>query len=258
MIRYFLILAIIDMTFINIVFIYALYKKRNDVMDIAWGLGFILLSWSSLILFDHVSYYGIIASILVTLWGLRLSIHIYLRNKNKQEDFRYSSFRQQWGKYFYIKSYIYVYLLQGILLFIISLPIFAINNYSHHKLSLSYCFFIIVWLIGFLCEAISDIQLSYFLKDVSNQGKIMQAGLWAYSRHPNYFGEILQWWALWLMSLSLSINNIIFIVSPIIITYLLIYVSGIPLLEQKMRSKADFHIYKKRVSKIIPLPTRQY
>src|SRR5689334_4097940 len=126
--NYFLLCAVIVLCYMSFWFTLSLIKRRNDVVDIAWGLGFVLLSWTSLLVSEIYNYRGIIVGILVSIWGLRLSSHIYKRNKDKPEDYRYLVWRQTWGKWFYLRSYLQIYILQGIFLFLISLPILIINK----------------------------------------------------------------------------------------------------------------------------------
>lgn len=236
-------------------FIVSLMKKRNDVADVAWGLGFVLMSWSSLFLSDFFGARGILVTILVTIWGLRLSWHIHQRNKNKKEDYRYLNWRKEWGKWFYLRSYFQVYILQGFLLFLIVSPILIINKNFNNQLSYFDFIGLLVWLFGFYFEVVGDAQLAKFIKNPANKGKLMQSGLWSYTRHPNYFGEVTQWWGLWLIALAVNDGWIGFI-SPATITFLILKVSGIPMLEEKMQKKSGFQDYKKRVNKFFPWPNR--
>jgi steroid 5-alpha reductase family enzyme len=239
----------------NFWFIVSLLKKRNDVADIAWGLGFVLVAWASHFIAHEFSLRILIVNTLVTIWGLRLALHIYTRNKGKAEDFRYKAWREQWGKWFLVRSYLQVFLLQGLFLFLISLPVIFINQ-NRGPISIFDFLGIAVWIIGFYFEAVGDWQLSQFIKDPSNKGKIIQSGLWKYSRHPNYFGEVVQWWGIFLMAISLP-NGIITIIGPLTITILILFVSGIRMLEKKYAGRADFEDYKRRTSAFIPLPPKK-
>jgi steroid 5-alpha reductase family enzyme len=198
---------------------------------------------------------GALVGALVSIWGLRLSLHIYNRNKNKVEDYRYLAWRKQWGKWFYIRSYFQVYLLQGIFLFLIVSPVLLINKSAGPPLGLFDIIGILVWFVGFYFEAVGDAQLTRFIKDPANKGKLMQNGLWAYTRHPNYFGEVTQWWGIWIMALSVS-GGWPGIIGPVTITFLILKVSGIPMLEKKMEENPDFAKYKLKTSIFIPLPRK--
>ena len=234
-------------------FIISLILKRNDIADIAWGIGFVLISWSAFIQSNY-STISLLVNILVSIWGIRLSLHIYNRNKGKPEDFRYLNWRNQWEN-FYVRSFLQVFLLQGLFLFIISYPIIFINHISPQKFSLLTLIGILIWLFGFMFETIADYQLTLFKLFPYNKGKIIKTGLWKYSRHPNYFGEVILWWGIFVIALGLE-NGIYCIVSPLLITYLIVFVSGIPMLEEKYKNNQAFEAYKKRTSVFFPLPPK--
>lgn len=249
----FALLAGILFTYMNVWFLISLLKKRNDVADVAWGLGFILLAWTSFALSPTATMRGLIAGVLVTLWGTRLAWHIHERHAGKPEDYRYAAWRAAWGAWFVPRSYVQVYMLQGALLFIIALPLMLINSSAGNAFGALDMLGVLVWLFGFCFEAIGDAQLARFIKNPTNKGKLMQSGLWAYSRHPNYFGEITQWWGLWLMALAIPFGWMS-VLGPLTITFLIVKISGIPLLEKKMEANPAFAAYKKRTSLLIPLP----
>lgn len=236
-------------------FLVSLIRKRNDVADVAWGLGFVLLVWASYGISSDSGVRGLLVGILVTIWGVRLAWHIHRRNRGKAEDYRYLAWRQAWGKWFYIRSYFQVYALQGALLMVIATPIVIINAQAGNGLGLFDLLGALVWITGFIFEAVGDAQLARFIKNPANKGKLMQSGLWAYTRHPNYFGEIVQWWGIWLIAMSVPYGWI-GIIGPITITFLIVKVSGIPLLEQKMAANPDFSEYRQKVSMLIPLPRK--
>lgn len=239
----------------NFWFVVSLIKKRNDVADVAWGLGFVLLAWASFFISNGSCGRGLIVNTLVSIWGLRLAWYIYRRNKGKTEDYRYLTWRQEWGKWFYIRSYVQIYLLQGFFLLIIVSPVLIINRNPGSSLGWLDFIGILIWIFGFSFEVIGDAQLAKFMMNPTNKGKLLQTGLWAYTRHPNYFGEVTLWWGIWLLSLS-SPNGWFTIVGPLTITILILKVSGIPLLEKKMENNPDFEKYKRKVSVFIPLPTK--
>jgi len=244
-------MAVIIFVYMNAWFLVSIVRKRNDGVDIAWGLGFVLLAW---VAFSSWGLRPFIINIFVTVWGLRLAWHIARRHRGKPEDSRYAAWRATW-KYFLIRSYFQIYLLQGVLLLIIALPILRIHSIDAGPLVFSdYCG-IVVWLLGCYFEVVGDWQLKFFLADPANRGKIMQTGLWRYSRHPNYFGEVMMWWGIFLMAISLP-YGILTIISPLTITTLILFVSGIPLLEMKYAGRPDFEDYKKRTSAFFPLPPR--
>ncbi|MBK7304504.1 MAG: DUF1295 domain-containing protein [Saprospiraceae bacterium] len=253
--NYYLMLILFLFVYMSCWFFISLIKKRNDVADVAWGLGFVLLAWVSFFLSSDSGTRGIIVNSLVSIWGLRLAWHIHSRNKNKSEDYRYLTWRNDWGQWFYARSYVQVFLLQGFLLFLIVLPVIAINKCNGASLGWFDFIGVAIWLFGFYFEVVGDAQLAKFIKTPGNKGKLMQSGLWAYTRHPNYFGEVTLWWGVWLMAVSAP--NVWFtVIGPLTITILILKVSGIPLLEKKMAENPEFAEYKRRVSGFLPLPPR--
>ncbi len=245
-----LILAIDVWLYMSLWFGMAWLKKRNDLADVAWGLGFVIVTWMAWVLGGQRTEV-IIINLLVTIWGGRLSWHIYKRNEGKTEDYRYANWRNEWGKNFLLRSYSQVFLLQGVLLYLISLPVIAMNQYGIGEIAGAG---VMVWLVGFYFEVIGDWQLKKFVNDPKNKGKIMQEGWWRYSRHPNYFGEMTMWWGLWLAGWW---SNWWTIIGPLTITILLRYVSGVPLLEKKFEGRKDWEEYKRKTSMLIPLPPKR-
>jgi steroid 5-alpha reductase family enzyme len=251
---YYLTLAFILYIYMTCWFLVSVIKKRNDVADIAWGLGFILLAWASFFYSQVYSLRGLLVGTLVSIWGIRLALHIYRRNKGKQEDYRYLAWRKEWGKWFIIRSYLQVYILQGFFLFLIIQPVFLINK-SSGTIGLFDAFGLMVWLIGYYFESVGDKQLKEFVSYPANKGKIMDQGLWKYTRHPNYFGEVTQWWGIFIIALSIP-YGIFTIIGSLTITFLILFVSGVPLLEKKYAGRPDFEEYKKRTSVFFPLPPK--
>jgi steroid 5-alpha reductase family enzyme len=249
--NYYPTLAFLLWGYMSLWFLISLFKRRNDVADVAWGLGFVLLAWTSFFLSGGSGTRGVLVGVLVSVWGLRLAWHIHARNRDKAEDYRYMAWRRQWGRWFYARSYGQVYLLQGALLFLIALPVLIINRSEGRTFGLLNGIGVCVWLCGFLFESVGDAELARFVKDPLNRGKILQSGLWQYTRHPNYFGEVTQWWGIWLVALGVP-GGWFGIVGPLTITILILRVSGIPMLEKKMAENPDFAEYKRRTSVFLP------
>jgi len=249
--NYYRTLAFLLWGYMSLWFLISLFKRRNDVADVAWGLGFVLLAWTSFFLCGGSGTRGVLVGVLVSVWGLRLAWHIHARNRGKAEDHRYMAWRRQWGRWFYARSYAQVYLLQGALLFLISLPVLIINRSGGGPFRFLNGIGVLVWLFGFLFESVGDAELARFVKDPLNRGKILQSGLWQYTRHPNYFGEVTQWWGIWLVALGVP-GGWVGIVGPLTITILILKVSGIPILERKMAENPDFAEYKRRTSVFLP------
>ncbi len=242
--------AITIFAFMNAMFLLAVTIRRNDIVDIAWGMGFILITVISQILYPGFELRRLLINILVLLWGLRLAIYIHIRNKAKSEDFRYANWRREWGRFWVIRSYFQVFMIQGLFMLFISYPIYANIHAEYVGLNVLDHIGILVWLIGFYFEAIGDYQMMKFKKNKDNKGKIMTEGVWKYTRHPNYFGESAIWWGLFL--LSYSSTGWITIISPGAITFTLLFLSGIPLLEKKYKDNPEFQEYAKKTSAFIP------
>ncbi len=231
-------------------FVFSLILKKNSIVDVMWGIGFIVLSLYSLFFFSDFSVTQLLVTFLVIIWGSRLSIHIFTRNFKKPEDPRYQKWRKEWGKHVAIRSFFQIFMLQGILLLLIVSPILFINS-SKQDNSLFFWLGILIWFFGYFFETVGDYQLRQFIKKPENKGKLMTFGLWKYTRHPNYFGESLIWWGFWLISLTTP-YGLYLVFSPLIITFLLLRVSGIPLLEEKYKGRPDWEDYKKSTSAFIP------
>ncbi len=233
-------------------FIVSLVKKRNDVADVAWGLGFVLLTWFTVGQTGHFFLLPMLVGVMIGIWGTRLAWHIAGRHKGRPEDHRYALWREQWGKWFVIRSFLQIYVLQGVLLYLIALsPLFIVQYAEDNTVSLLAGIGIIVWCFGFWFEATADKQLADHLALPENRGVLMTGGLWKYSRHPNYFGEVTQWWGIWCIALSVS-GSLITLLSPLTITVLILFVSGVPMLERKYAGRPDFEAYKKTTSVFIP------
>ena len=237
-------------------FLLALWRRRNDLADIAWGGVFIVAALAATWWQPAVAPRGRLVVILVILWGLRLAIHIGLRNLGKGEDERYRKWREEWGRHWLLRSFLQVFLLQGFLGYLISLPVLWIVFSGPSPWTALDALGLAVWLVGLFFEAMGDFQLAQFKKDPANRGRIIQHGLWRYSRHPNYFGEVTLWWGIYLLALSTP-GAWWTIIGPLMITFLILKVSGIPLLEKKYVNNAAFQEYARRTSAFFPLPPRK-
>lgn len=256
----FLAAGLLIFVYMNLVFILSLVKKNAAIVDIAWGLGFVLVVASNL---ARESLAGqspgprqLLTAVLVFIWGTRLSWHIYKRNRGKPEDYRYANWRQKWGKNFVLRSYFQIFILQGFFMLVILTPVLLVFKNRTSGLNLLDYLGLAVWLAGFFFEATADYQLRQFKKNPENRGRLITTGLWKYSRHPNYFGESVMWWGLFLIALS-GPGGWPGIISPLTITWLLTGVSGVPLLEKKYAGNPEFEVYKARTSAFFPLPPRK-
>lgn len=237
--------------YMSALYLIAQKKKNNSIVDVGWGLGFIIIA---LISFFYNAAHEIphaTITALTLIWGLRLSIHIYLRNKGKGEDKRYAAMRASWGTWEPLYSFFQVFMLQGFLMLVVTYPIVLINTSANIHLTPFYIVGLTMWLIGFFFETVGDYQLTQFLKNAANKGRVMRYGLWQYTRHPNYFGELMMWWGIFLMAATLP-GGLITIISPLTMTFLLLFVSGIPLLEKPFNENPEFQDYKKVTNALIP------
>ena len=237
-------------------FIAAQVRGRNDIADVAWGLGFILAAAVSLLAGGAYPLRGLLVSGLVLVWGIRLAVHIHSRNRGRGEDPRYRAWREEWGRWFVLRSFLQVFMLQGILLLLVALPVLFVNQAPPAPLGWFDLLGLVIWLTGFCFEALGDWQLRAFISNPANKGRLMTGGLWRYTRHPNYFGEVTLWWGIWLMTLALP-GGWLTVVGPITITFLILKVSGIPMLEKPYQDRPDFQEYQHRTSAFFPLPPRE-
>ena len=262
-------------------FIIALIKRNNGIADIGWGMGFIIIAWVtgynyifSLVIANigvekqakpDPAFVSIV--VLVVIWALRLSIYLLIRNWGKQEDWRYAKWRQDWGKSFFIRSFFQVFILQGFFMLVIGSPIVLSGLDSHVKnapYDLVQYFLLakglLLWFVGFFFQAVGDYQLFVFKKDPANKGKVMKYGVWKYTRHPNYFGEASMWWGIFLLS-CISAHDIIGVllrmIGPATITFMLLRVSGVTMLENKYKGNEEYESYQRNTSSFIPLPMKK-
>ena len=250
MITVFTDIALLLLVYATVWYVVALVLKRNDVADIAWGLGFCVVCLYLFFTQPHTPV-ALVLYGMVLAWGLRLSIHIFIRNKYTGEDFRYRQWRESWGKTFYWRSYLQVFLLQAFILFVIVSPVVWVATAAHYQWTVLTYAGLLLWLLGWVYQSVADYQLRQFVRYRKVQGAIMQEGLWKYSRHPNYFGEILMWWAIFLMATPVT-GGWWFIISPLTITFLLSKVSGVPMLEKKYDNNPQFQAYKKSTPALFP------
>ncbi|MBP9738847.1 DUF1295 domain-containing protein [Candidatus Saccharibacteria bacterium] len=239
--------------YMSVWFVISRILNRNDVADTAWGIGFVVLAWALYITRPSVQLS--LAVILITIWGIRLSVHVFLRNRGKPEDFRYVQWRKQWGRWYLPRSFLQVFMLQGFLLVCISAPVVLLGSNGRDSINPVNSMGVLIWLVGFMFEAVGDLQLGEFVRGKKQPGEILQTGLWRYTRHPNYFGEVLQWWGIWLIAFGAP-GFMYAVVGPLTITFLILKVSGVPLLEKKYAHNKAYQKYAAKTSKFIPLPPK--
>ncbi|MEX0668125.1 MAG: DUF1295 domain-containing protein [Candidatus Saccharimonadales bacterium] len=267
LIDYLSVLAVIVLAF-NLVFLLSIPLRDNSIVDPFWGAAFIIGVVFGYFFLGNGNIYETLVTSLILIWGLRLSIRLLIRNRGKGEDWRYAKWRQEWSKqWFYLRSWSQVFMLQAIFCFLILLPAISIyiNQPEFHQVSLAnfntwlLIFGVLTWLKGFFFEVVGDYQLDRFIKSSDKQyGDVLKTGLWRYTRHPNYFGEATMWWGIWLIAVGVNMAAWWSIISPILITYLLLKVSGIPMLEKKMSKNPKYQEYMDETNKFIPSPSKLF
>jgi len=231
-------------------FLLAITIRNNSIVDILWGLGFVAIA-VVVYYFGSDSFVSQLIFGYVLIWGLRLSLHILLRNWGKGEDFRYATWRKDWGKAWMIRSFFQIFLVQWGLMQLVSIPIvLGITGDLTIAPWMQYLG-MFLWLTGFFFEAVGDYQLTMFKKKKSSKGKLMTTGLWSRTRHPNYFGEATLWWGIAVLAYGVT-GNLYSFVGPLVIDFLLLFVSGIPMLEAKYQGRADWRAYAKKVPAFFP------
>ena len=236
----------------------------SSIVDIFWGPGFVLTAWAVLLwvsaadLTDGGGARRWLLVALTTVWGLRLGIYLAMRNIGKGEDYRYVSFREQAGRRYWIVSLFKVFLLQGALMWVVSLPVQAGQVPAGPEgIGPVAIAGIVVWAVGMLFETIGDLQLARFRADPANRGQVLDRGLWRYTRHPNYFGDFLVWWGLYLVALE-GPGTWWTIVGPLLMSFLLMRVSGVAMLEKTITSRRPGYAgYLRRTSAFFPRPPRR-
>jgi steroid 5-alpha reductase family enzyme len=236
----------------------SLALRNVSIVDIAWGLAFVLVAWTARLTAGNANPRNTLQVVLVTLWGLRLCLYLLNRNWGKDEDYRYAAMRRRVGPSYAWKSIYLAFGLQGVLVLIVSLPVQAVQGLpSAAPLGFLDAVALAMFAIGFFFEAIGDYQLTRFKANPENDGKVMDLGVWAWTRHPNYFGDALQWWAFGLFAVSVP-GAAWTLVGPALMTFLLLRISGVHLLERGLRKrKPDYEAYAARTPSFIPRPPRR-
>ena len=254
MIENFLIILAFNWLIVTLLWFSTLKIKRADFIDIYWGPSFFLSALLIFLLNNNFTLANFIILILVGIWGLRLALYLFFRNIKKDEDKRYVKIRASIGN---IGLYFITYMIQIILIGLVSLPIQALIIHTEtSNLNFISLIGVIIALSGVIIESIADIQMSKFKLIPSNKGKLMDKGLWQFSRHPNYFGDSLFWWGVFIFSYGYTFNLLI-VISPIIMTYFLMRVSGVTLLERQLRHKKEgYEEYINNTSSFIFMPKK--
>lgn len=234
----------------------SLLRRDASIIDIFWGPGFVLMAGVYSVLGDGWPPRKLLVVSLVSLWGMRLGAHLFWRNRGKPEDYRYRRMRDRHGKGFAWVSLTHVFLLQGVLMWLISAPLLqAIHvsrpaGFTGFDLAAAALF-----AVGLTFESVGDWQLARFRADPANRGKVMRRGLWRYTRHPNYFGDAVVWWSFFVLALATpGASWTVF--GPLLMTFLLLKVSGVALLEKDLARKPGYADYAASTSLFLPWPPR--
>ncbi len=229
--------------------------RDASIVDPFWGPGFILVTVSYLAVDGRISPRGLLALGLVTVWAVRLGYHLWRRHRREGEDPRYRAMRETHGHRFWWVSLFTVFWLQALILWIVSAPLLA-SVRSDSPLGPLDLAGALVFLVGLAIEAAADRQLSRFRLNPANAGRVLDSGLWRYSRHPNYFGESVLWWGLYVVALADGAYWTA--IGPALITFLLLRVSGVTLLEKGLhRSRPEYADYVARTSAFVPWPPKR-
>jgi steroid 5-alpha reductase family enzyme len=234
--------------------------RNVSIVDIFWGPGFGIVAIATLLLVDGYEPRQWLLTVITVVWALRLGIYLAIRNIGHGEDPRYAKWRERVereGGSFAVRSLFMVFGLQGLLMWFVSLPV-QVGQAADESgpLGLLAWLGVALWLTGFLVEAVGDWQLSRFKADPANKGQVLDSGLWRYTRHPNYFGNACLWWGIWLVAADAGVWWTV--LSPIVMTFLLLKVSGVALLEKSMQeTKPKYQDYVERTSAFFPLPPKK-
>ena len=235
--------------------LYSLHRKNVTIADSLWGLGFVLVALVNAWMGSGVTGRSMLVLVLTTVWGLRLSVYLTCRNHGKPEDHRYGQWREKSGAAFWWVSLLKVFWLQALFIWAISLVLHQAQLAGRPAhFTLLDALGTLLWSTGFFFEAVGDWQLARFKADPVNAGQVMDRGLWAWSRHPNYFGECLIWWGFFLVALATH-GSLWTIISPAMVTWVLLKITGIPLTEAALNNRRpDYRDYVKRTSRFFPRP----
>ncbi len=236
----------------------SLLLRDASIVDIIWGAGFVVVAATAAVVGDGFDDRRYLLLTLVGVWGLRLSSYLAWRNIGHGEDYRYQAMRKKHGDRFWLISLFQVFALQGVLMWVVSLPVqlsaTADEPASFGPLAV---LGVAVWMVGLLCETIGDAQLASFKAKDENKGKVMDRGLWRYTRHPNYFGDFCVWWGIFLVAAE-TVPGRYGVIGPLVMSFLLIRVSGVAMLEKTIgKRRPGYAEYIERTSAFFPRPPKR-
>ncbi len=235
-----------------IVWLESLRRKDASIVDLVWGFGFAVVAWTAYFSAEETESSRLLLPILTSIWGLRLSAYLAWRNHGRPEDYRYQAMRKKWGDAFPIASLLTVFVVQGVVMWVVSLPVQIGTTSPNHVVSWSVVIGIAIWAIGLFFESVGDWQLARFKSDPGNAGRVLDTGLWRFTRHPNYFGDFVVWWGIYFVAVALS-GVWWTAIGPIVMSIFLMRISGVTLLEKSLRkTKPDYADYEQRTNAFFP------
>ena len=237
--------------------IISLLVKNASIVDIVWGFGFVCVAWAVRLRVDGLAARQNLLVAMTTIWGLRLAIYLFIRNHGKGEDYRYVRMRKHWGPRFPLISLGTVFATQGLLMFLVSLPVQLGQTELTPDLGVLAWIGVALWMVGLFFEGVGDAQLARFKKNPANAGIVMDKGLWRYTRHPNYFGDACVWWGIALVAAETTVGRW-GLIGAVVMTTLLRRVSGVTLLEKSLVKRRKGYVeYVERTSPFVPRPPRK-
>lgn len=245
--------SLIILLLVTLLWIWSAIIKNVSIVDLFWGVGFVIVNMFYVFMSGELNERKMLILTLVSIWGLRLAIYLALRNIGKGEDFRYQEFRKNFGpKRYWWFSFFQTFLLQGVLIMIVSLPLLGISHSkSSGDLNVLDYIGVVIWIIGFSFEAGGDFQLARFKRNAANKGKVLNTGFWKYTRHPNYFGDSVVWWSFAIF--SIAAQSYWQIIGSIVMTLLIIKISGVALLEKTLNdTKPQYKEYIHKTNSFFP------
>jgi len=238
-----------------VMWVISLVVRDASIVDPFWGTGFTIVAWTAVVAVGEWDAHDLVLAGLVTVWGSRLSIYLLWRSRGKDEDFRYQAMRRRWGARFWIVSLGTVFLFQGLLVLVVSLPV-QVAVLAPGDIGIFTVAGIVIWLVGLTFETVGDAQLARFKADPDNSGKVMDRGLWRYTRHPNYFGDFCVWWGVFTVALDAS-GTAWTVIGPLVMSFLLLRVSGVAMLEKTVtKRRPGYEEYARRTNAFFPGPVR--
>jgi len=232
----------------------SLRLRRADIVDVVWGLGFVAVAWVTRLTSDANEARSTLLVVMTTIWALRLAGHLAIRMRGTPEDRRYAAMRRHFGDRFDQVSLVNVFLFQGLLMWVVSLPV-QLGQVSDgpEKVGIAGVLGVAVWAVGMFFETVGDWQLARFKRKPWNEGRVLETGLWRYTRHPNYFGDFCVWWGIFIVAATSNLG-MASVPGPIIMTVLLMKVSGVPLTEKYLERRPGYAEYVERTNAFFPGP----